>query len=162
MGASDDWKFTFKMSSVTGNSTKLVKLISIQFPPVTVYDITMQGKQCHEFHGFSYIEVSSCFIDVDSRVIWIIPTIGPSYTNNQFLKVESAGLAFINPVVSNVISMNKFVIRYYTWPDGQSQPNIVAGSDDWCFMKQDDTNIGSDTRSFTSYSTTYYSRHTYV
>jgi hypothetical protein len=28
------------------------------------------------------------------------------------------GYAFINPVVSTSIDHNRFVIRYYTWPDG--------------------------------------------
>ena len=36
-----------------------------------------------------------------------------------------------------------FVVRYYTWPDHMSKPTIIRGSDDWCFMKQDSTNIAS-------------------
>lgn len=161
MGTPDDWQFNFKMSSVTGNSTSLVKLISIQFPAETVYDITMQGKQCYEYSS-SGIEVNSCLIDVDSRVIWITPFVKSTYTNNKLLIIESVGFAFISPVVSTSINFNKFVIRYYTWPDGQSKPNIVAGSDDWCFMKQDDTNIPSGTMSFNAIISSYKSPHTYV
>jgi hypothetical protein len=82
MGQPDDWRFTFRMSSASGNSTSLVKLISIQFPAATVYDITMQGKQCFEY-STSNIEVSSCVIDIDSRVMWITPFVKTSYTNDN-------------------------------------------------------------------------------
>lgn len=102
MGQPDDWRFTFMMSSVGGNSTNLVKLISIQFPPATVYDITMQGKQCVEYAS-SQIDISSCVIDVDSRVIWITPVINSAYTNDYALKIDSVGYAFISPVVSTTI-----------------------------------------------------------
>jgi hypothetical protein len=161
MGQPDDWRFSFRMSSATGNSTSLVKLISIQFPSASVYDITMQGKQCYEY-STSVIEVSSCVIDINSRVIWMTPFVKSTYTNDHTVIVESAGYSFINPVVSTSIDHNKFVIRYYTWPDGQSQPNIVAGSDDWCFMKQDSTNIASNPINFNALSETYYSPHSYV
>lgn len=117
MGQPDDWRFTFKMSSATGNSTSLVKLISIQFPAETVYDITMQGKQCYEY-STSTIEVSSCVIDINSRVIWITPFVKASNANDHTVVIESAGYAFISPVVSTSIDYNSFVIRYYTWPDG--------------------------------------------
>ena len=101
-------------------------------------------------------------IDIDSRAIWITPFVKTSYTNDNTVIIESIGYAFINPVVSTSIDHNKFVIRYYTWPDGYSQPNIVAGSDDWCFMKQDSTNIGSSVITFNALSGTYYSPHSSV
>lgn len=63
---------------------------------------------------------------------------------------------------SSTIAYNQFVIRYYTWPSGQAQPSISAGSDDWCFMRQDSTNLPATTMAFTQFSSTYYSPHSYV
>lgn len=53
-----------------------------------------------------------------------------------------------------------FVIRYYTWPDYMSKPNIVRGSDDWCFMRRDGSYIGSTTLQNVRYTSSYYPRHT--
>jgi len=146
------------MSNTAGNSTSLVKLISISFPPFSTYDITIQGKQCFEY-STSTIEVDSCFIDPSNRVIWITPVIKSTYSNDHTLIIESAGLAFSNPITSSSINFNQFVIRYYTWPDGTSNPGIIAGSDNWCFMKQDSSRINSNTISF---SNTYYTPHTAI
>jgi len=55
-----------------------------------------------------------------------------------------------------------FTIRYYTWPNGQSMPSIVPGSDNWCFMKQDSSNIVSTNIQYTKYSSTNYSQHSYL
>ena len=49
MGMRDDFRFSFTMSSSAGNSTSLVKLISIQFPALTTYDIGLVGQQCYEY-----------------------------------------------------------------------------------------------------------------
>lgn len=150
------------MSSIAGNSTSLVRLISIQFPAYSYYDITIQGKQCYE-HSSSSIEISSCVIDPNSRVIWVTPVVKASYTNNMNLVIESAGLAFKNPVNNASINAKYFTIRYYTWPAGQAQPSsLMAGTDDWCFMKQDSTTISNNVITFTTYSSTYYSPHTSI
>jgi hypothetical protein len=161
MGQFDDYRFTFTMSSSAGNSTSLVKLISIQFPPSSTYDIGIMGTECYEYSSSS-IEVSSCLLDAVNRVIWITPVIKSIYTNNNPVIVETANLAIQNPVNNVTINFNQFTIRYYTWPDGQDQPNIAAGSDNWCFMKQDSSLIPSNTISFNTFSTTYYSPHTYL
>jgi hypothetical protein len=59
------------------------------------------------------------------------------------------------------INLNQFTVRYYTWPDGQAQPSsLVAGSDNWCFMKQD--TLPSSTITFNAFSGTYYAPHTYL
>lgn len=116
-GQNDDYRFAFTMSSSAGNSTSLVKLISISFPSAAVSDITFQGKQCFEY-STSVIEVKSCIIDTENRVIWITPVIKTTYSNDHQLIIESAGLAFQNPVSISSLNMNQFVIRYYTWPDG--------------------------------------------
>lgn len=55
--------------------------------------------------------------------------------------------------------MKQFVIKYYTWADGVSTPAIFATSDDYVFMKQDDTIIPSSVLTFTS---TSYTHHDYV
>lgn len=47
MGMRDDFRFSFTMSSSAGNSTSLVRLISIQFPPLTTFDIGLVGQQCY-------------------------------------------------------------------------------------------------------------------
>jgi hypothetical protein len=158
-GQNDDYRFAFTMSSSAGNSTSLVKLISISFPSAS--DITFQGKQCFEY-STSVIEVKSCIIDIDNRVIWITPVVKTTYSNDHQLIIESAGLAFLNPVSATTLNMNQFVVRYYTWPDGQSNPGVVAASDNWCFMKQDSTRISSSTISFNSLSSSYYTPHTSI
>ena len=71
-------------------------------------------------------------------------------------------MAIQSPVSNLTIAVNQFVIRYYTWPSGQAQPSISAGSDDWCFMRQDSTNLPGTTISFNQHSSTYYSPHSYV
>jgi hypothetical protein len=70
-------------------------------------------------------------------------------------------MAIKNPVTTQV-NQNMFTIRYYTWPDGTSRPTISRGSDNWCFMKQDSTRIGSVALSWNLYTTQYYSQHNAV
>jgi len=41
-------------------------------------------------------------------------------------------------------------------------PSIVLNSDNWCFMKQDSSNIGSTALQINKYTNTYYSQHSYV
>jgi hypothetical protein len=162
MGQNDDWVFTFAMGSAAGNSTSLAKLISIEFPPFTTYDITIQGRQCHE-HSSSGIEISSCVIDPNNRAIWVTPVVKASNTNNLNLIIESAGFAFRNPIRNSTINRNQFTIRYFTWPDGQSQPSsLTVGSDNWCFFKQDSTTLPSGTITFHQFTSTFYSSHTYL
>lgn len=43
MGQKDDYHFSFTMGNTAGNSSSLVKFISIEFPAFTQYDITIQG-----------------------------------------------------------------------------------------------------------------------
>jgi len=157
-GASDDYRFSFTMSNSAGNSTSLVKLISIQFPTYSTYDLVLQGTQCYEY-STSVIEVSNCTIDTINRVIWIVPVAKSTYSNNNLLVIESAGLAFQNPILNSSINLNQFIIRYYTWPVGTTNPGVTAGNDNWCFMRQDSTLLTSSSISFSS---TYYTPHTYV
>ncbi len=56
----------------------------------------------------------------------------------------------MNPMSAGSINMNQFVIKYYTWPDGIATPAIFSNSDDYVFMKQDNSNIGSSALTFTS------------
>ena len=93
--------------------------------------------------------------------MWIIPVVKTTYTDTTTLKIGTAGLAIQNPT-TNRVNLNGFVIRYYTWPDGQSNPGVVSASDNWCFMKQDSSNIGSSQLSFTDYTSTVYNTHTYI
>jgi hypothetical protein len=86
MGQLDDYMFSFTMGSAASNSTSLVKLISIQFPPFATYDFNIQGKQCYEY-STSAIETSSCVIDPNTRVIWVTPVVKASYTNNLALVI---------------------------------------------------------------------------
>lgn len=46
MGMNDDWRIQFTMSSTAGNSSSLVKLISIQFPSSSTSDVVLQSRQC--------------------------------------------------------------------------------------------------------------------
>jgi len=43
-----------------------------------------------------------------------------------------------------------------------AKPAIQRGSDDWCFMKQDSTNIGSTTYSNTRHTSATYPQHTSI
>ncbi len=155
-GMNDDYQFSFTMGNTGSNSTSLVKLISIEFPPFTTFDFTIQGRQCYE-HSSSGIEISSCVIDPNSRVIWVTPVVKASNTNNMALIIESTGWAFLNPIKNTTVDINRFTIRYFTWPDGQSQPSIATGSDNWCFFKQDSTTLTSPAITFPG---TYYTPHT--
>lgn len=157
MGQNDDYKFSFTMGNTASNSTSLLKLISIEFPLFTQYDITIQGRQCYE-HSSSGIEISSCVIDPTNRVIWVTPVVKTTNTNNLALVIESAGWAFLNPVKNVTLDINKFTIRYFTWPDGMAQPTFTTGSDNWCFFKQSSTTLSSPTISFTL--PNYYTPHT--
>jgi hypothetical protein len=69
------------------------------------------------------------------------------------------GKAIMNPSTIGSVDMNQFVIKYYTWAGGISTPAIFATSDDYVFMKQDNTNILSSVLTFTS---TSYSHNDYV
>jgi hypothetical protein len=100
-------------------------------------------------------------IDINYRVIWITPVVKSTYTDASTLTIETVGLAIRN-AVSYQTNLNQFTIRYYTWPNGQSNPGIVSGSDNWCFMKQMSPNIGSSPLSITSFYGTYFSQHTYL
>jgi hypothetical protein len=161
MGMLDDWKITFAMSTLGSNSTSLVKYISIQFPNTTTSDIQLLSRSCIGFPGSSNIEVANCVIDINSRVIWVTPVVKSTYTDAYYLVIETVGLAIRN-AINYQTNLNQFTIRYYTWPNGQSNPGIVAGSDNWCFMKQMTPNIPSSPMTKSSYSTTYYPQHTYL
>lgn len=69
------------------------------------------------------------------------------------------GKAFQNANTNTSFNINTFKIRYYTWPDGITKPSIVAGSDDWCFLKQDSSRLPSSSLTFTSFTSTYYTPH---
>jgi hypothetical protein len=95
--------------------------------------------------------------------MWVTPVVKASYTNNMNLVIETAGLAIENPTKNMTINRNQFTIRYFTWPDGQSQPgSLAAGSDNWCFFKQDSTTLPSGTITFHQFTSTFYSSHTYL
>jgi len=155
----DDWKIQFTMSSAGTNSTSLVKYISIQFPNSTTSDLQLLSRSCIEYIT-STIEIANCVIDINNRVIWITPVVKSTYTDASTLILETTGLAIKAPV-TNQVNFNMFVIRYYTWPNTQSNPGITAGSDNWCFMKQDSSNIGSTLITWNKYNS-YYSQHSYL
>ena len=94
-------------------------------------------------------------------MIWITPVVKSTYTDANYLRIETTGKAIKNPS-TNGVNINQFVIRYYTWPDSMTRPTITRGSDDWCFMKQDSTNIGSSAISMTQFTSTVYAQHTYL
>lgn len=100
-------------------------------------------------------------IDIDNRVIWVTPVVKSSYTDSSTLIIETAGLAIKSPL-TNAVNRNQFTIRYYTWLDSQSQPAIGVGSDDWCFMKQDSSQISSSSISKITYTSSTFSQHTYL
>lgn len=113
MGMRDDWTITFAMSSSATNSTSLVKLISIEFPPATTSDLGLQSRECLEYIT-STIEVDNCVIDIENRVIWITPVPKASYTDASSLIIQTAGLA-IRTAVTLTTNHNQFTIRYFTW-----------------------------------------------
>ena len=94
-------------------------------------------------------------------MIWITPVVKSSYNDADYLRIETTGLA-IKTSENSKTNKNMFVIRYYTWPDSMSKPSIVRGSDDWCFMRQDSTYIGSSTINNVKYTTAAYPSHTDV
>jgi hypothetical protein len=95
-------------------------------------------------------------MDPTNRVIWITPIVKASNNNNQYISIMTQGKAIQNPINVNYLYLYNFVIRYYTWPDGKSNPGITVGSDDWCFLKQDSTNLPNTNKGYT---TTYYAPH---
>lgn len=136
-----------------------LKLISIEFPNITTVNIKIEGEQCYQYSS-SAIELTTCILDPVNRVIWITPVIKTYYLSST-ISIETAGLAIQNPSVSS-FNLNTFIIKYYTWPDGQSQPTISKDSDNWCFAKQDSSGLTSQTYTFTSITSTYYTPHTSI
>lgn len=159
MAMNDDWTINFVMSSTAGNSTSLLKLVSIEFPSLSTSDMVIQSKQCMEYLT-STIEVAKCVIDPDTRVIWVTPVQKSTYTDSSSLTIQTAGLA-IKTAVNLATNHNQFTIRYFTW-EGDNNPGVTAGSDNWCFMKQDSTRIGSSALPLQDYSSTYYSPHSRI
>ena len=95
-------------------------------------------------------------MDPINRVIWITPVVKAANNNNQYLSFVTQGRAMKNPIVSSSLLFNTFVIRYYTWPDGTTNPGVISGSDNWCFLKQDSSNLPGTSNTYTS---TYYAPH---
>ena len=54
------------------------------------------------------------------------------------------------------------MVRYYTWPDSMARPSIAAGSEDWCFMKQDISRLTSSNLIFNTYYSGYRTPHTFL
>lgn len=50
------------------------------------------------------------------------------------------------------------MVRYYTW-EGEQNPALFPNSEDYVFMKADDSQISSSTVSFTG---TFYAKHDYL
>ena len=82
----DDWYITFRMASSAGNSSSMVKLISIEMPDASVSDVGLVNRQCIE-RTDSDIELQECVIDVSSRMIWAVPVVKSSYTDASYLKI---------------------------------------------------------------------------
>lgn len=162
-GQYEDYKFSFRVSNDILTDTSLVKRISIQFPPTSTYDFKFRGESCIEDPS-STIEIKKCYIDTSSSVIWIEPVQKGSYLNNNYLVFQTVGLAMVNPSsnlsASNRMYFNTFVIKYYTWPDDSTQPLILATSDDYCFMKQDSTQLSAS--AYLTYTTSSLIHHDYA
>ena len=77
-------------------------------------------------------------------MIWMEPVIKTTYNDADYLRIQTVGLAIKNPI-NNKVNKNMFIIRYYTWPEHMSKPNLQRGSDDWCFMRRDSSTIASET-----------------
>ncbi len=84
-------------------------------------------------------------IDTSGYTIWIDPVQKTTYLNNQYLIFQTVGKAVVNPLSvlggSSRMYLNNFVIKYYTWADDNNPPAIFATSDDYCFMKQDTSQL---------------------
>jgi hypothetical protein len=80
-------------------------------------------------------------IDASGYTIWIDPLQKGSYINSDYLIFQTLGKALVNPLsvlgASSRMYLNNFVIKYYTWTDDNNPPAIFATSDDYCFMRQD-------------------------
>ena len=100
-------------------------------------------------------------IDVTTRIMWIKPVPKTTYNDNDYLRVETTGLAIKN-AITKYINRQQFTIRYYTWPDTTPTPTLTRDSDDWCFMKQDSTRITSQDVTWGKYYSSYMPLHTYV
>ena len=149
------------MSSGSGNVSSLVKLAGIEFPPLSQYGYSLVGEQCYEY-GLSGIEVDSCRIDTVSRTIWVEVVQKTTYGDNTQLIVETGGLAVQNPSNNASVPVNSFTVRYYTWPDSLVVAPTITGGDDYCFLKQDATQLPSTTINYQTYSSSYYTPHTSV
>jgi hypothetical protein len=57
---------------------------------------------------------------------------------------------YSNLSASSRMYLNTFVIKYYTWPDDTTAPLLLATSDDYCFMRQDSTQLSA---TYLTYST---------
>ena len=95
--------------------------------------------------------MDTCYIDTNTYVMWIAPLQKTSYLNNHVLKLETKGLAIINPQNSGSINLNQFTFKFYTW-DGTATPVLNPNTDDYVFFKQDSTYVSSST---ITYSTTF-------
>ena len=88
--------------------------------------------------------MESCVIDIDNRMIWIVPVIKSTTNDGDYLRIQTQGLAIKN-AINTKVNKNMLITRYYTWPDHMNKPRIVRGSDDWCFMRRDGTYVSSVT-----------------
>ena len=82
----DDWYITFRMASSAGNSSSMVKLISIEMPDASVSDVGLVNRQCIE-RTDSDIELQECVIDISNRMVWAVPVVKSSYTDASYLKI---------------------------------------------------------------------------
>ena len=162
-GQYEDYRFNFRISNDILTDTSLVKKISIQFPAATTYDFKLMGDSCIEDPS-STIEIKKCTVDTSTATIWIDPVVKNSYANNNYLIFQTIGKAIMNPVsrlgVSDRVFMNQFVVKYYTWANDENPPAIFATSDDFCFMRQDSTQISSSV--FLTYTSTTIGHHDYA
>jgi hypothetical protein len=85
-GMLDDWYFNFRMSNTAGNSTSLVKYISIEMPNSTISDYTLTGRQCVE-RTDSEFELEDCIIDISNRMVLITPVVKTSYNDADYLRI---------------------------------------------------------------------------